>query len=90
MPTLMLVATAVTIFSAGLFGYLRYLAYLRTMRWVIEQFGPEGIAWATALAPKGVPAWSPDGLGLWRRKLASRASRRGAASTRGRLPSRPD
>jgi hypothetical protein len=52
----MLIVTAVTIFSAGLFGYLRYLAYLRTMRWVVEQFGPDGIEWATALAPKDCQA----------------------------------
>lgn len=51
MPTLIL-ATLVTIFCAGLFGYLRYLAYLRTMRWIIEQFGPDSIGWATALSPR--------------------------------------
>jgi hypothetical protein len=42
------VAAAVT----GLFAYLRYVAYLRMMRWVIEQFGPDAIGWAIVLAPK--------------------------------------
>jgi hypothetical protein len=42
------VAAAVT----GLFAYLRYVAYLRMMRWVIETLGPDAIRWAAALAPK--------------------------------------
>jgi hypothetical protein len=52
MPAVGLIIAAVAIFSGGLFGYLRYLAYLRTMRWIIEQFGPDGIDWADPLAPK--------------------------------------
>jgi hypothetical protein len=38
--------------AAGLFGLLRYIAYLRMMRWTIERLGPDAIRRADALAPK--------------------------------------
>jgi hypothetical protein len=41
------------IVSGHLFSFLRYYVYLRTLRWLIDQFGLEALPFATTFAPSG-------------------------------------